>query len=69
MTENDRIETIETKLAHLERALQELGQTVMRQRSDIEEVAARYRLMQTRLEVLEDGTNDGGGFEKPPTIR
>jgi uncharacterized coiled-coil protein SlyX len=55
MTQNDRLEIIETKLAHLERALQELGQTVMRQQRDLEILSARERLMQSRLDMLESG--------------
>jgi hypothetical protein len=54
MTQNDRLEIIEIKLAHLERALQE-GQTVMRQQRDFEILSARERLMQSRLDMLESG--------------
>jgi uncharacterized coiled-coil protein SlyX len=66
MTQNDRLEIIETKLAHLERALQELGQTVMRQQRDLEILSARERLMQSRLDMLESGATDSDQFEKPP---
>ena len=66
MTETDRLEIIEIKLAHLERALQELGQTVMRQQREFEILSARERLMQSRLEMLESGATDGDQFKKPP---
>ena len=66
MTENDRLEIIEIKLAHLERALQELGQTVMRQQRDLEILSARERLMQSRLDMLESGATDSDQYEKPP---
>ncbi|HEY6458485.1 MAG TPA: SlyX family protein [Steroidobacteraceae bacterium] len=65
-TEAARLETIEIKLAHLERLLQELGQTVMRQQRDIEVLALRHRELKCQLESIDEGGADAAGFEKPP---
>ncbi|HEY6454403.1 MAG TPA: SlyX family protein [Steroidobacteraceae bacterium] len=61
-----RLETIEIKLAHLERLLQELGQTVMRQQRDIEVLALRHRELKEQLEFMDEVGADAAGFEKPP---
>ncbi len=64
--QNARLDTIEIKLAHLERALQELGATVMRQQREYEALMARQRLMQQQIQMLESGAGGESGFEKPP---
>ena len=66
MTEPSRLDTIEIKLAHLERSLQELGETVMRQQRDIEALSARNRELKSQVEMLEGSEASAGGFEKPP---
>jgi SlyX protein len=67
MTELSRLDQIEIKLAHLERALVELNDVVIRQQREIELLTARNRQLKQQLESLESG---GGGsadaFEKPP---
>jgi SlyX protein len=67
MTEPTRLDQIEIKLAHLERALSELNDVVIRQQREIELLTARNRQLKQQLEVLEagDGTTSAG-FEKPP---
>ena len=67
MTEPTRLDQIEIKLAHLERALSELNDVVIRQQREIELLSARNRQLKQQLEVLEagDGTRSAG-FEKPP---
>jgi SlyX protein len=67
MSEPTRLDQIEIKLAHLERALSELNDVVIRQQREIELLTARNRQLKHQLEVLEAG--DGAttdGFEKPP---
>ncbi len=67
MTEPTRIDQIEIKLAHLERALTELNDAVIRQQREIELLTARNRQLKQHLEALEAveaPTTDG--FEKPP---
>jgi uncharacterized coiled-coil protein SlyX len=66
MTDDLRIETLEIKVAHLERSLLELGQTVMQQQRELALLAARNRGLQQQLEELERGAHGGADFEKPP---
>lgn len=61
-----RLEAIEVKLAHLERSLQELGETVMRQQSEIAALAARNRSLSDQMQALESGADSAGQYEKPP---
>jgi SlyX protein len=67
MNEPTRLDQIEIKLAHLERALTELNDVVIRQQREIDLLTARNRQLKHQLEVLEagDGTTTDG-FEKPP---
>src|ERR1700686_3959533 len=53
MSDSLRLETVEIKLAHLERSLQELGQTVVHQQREIATIMARHRELQRQLEALE----------------
>jgi SlyX protein len=67
MTEPTRLDQIEIKLAHLERALNELNDSVLRQQREIELLAARNRQLKYQLEVLEAGGGaSADGLEKPP---
>jgi len=66
MTDSNRLETIEIKLAHLERSLHELGETVMRQQRDIDALSARNRELKSQLEMLGGSAGSAGAFEKPP---
>jgi SlyX protein len=68
MSQPTRLDQIEIKLAHLERALNELNDVVIRQQREIELLTARNRQLKHQLEGLEaggDGTS-AEGFEKPP---
>ena len=67
MTEPTRLDQIEIKLAHLERALIELNDVVIRQQREIELLTARNRQLKDQLEGLEAGGGASAeGFEKPP---
>jgi uncharacterized coiled-coil protein SlyX len=66
MTDSSRLELIESKLAHLESSLQQLGQTVMRQQREIEVLAERNRALKEQLEMVDGGGASAAGFEKPP---
>jgi uncharacterized coiled-coil protein SlyX len=67
MTEPSRLDQIEIKLAHLERALIELNDAVLRQQREIELLTARNRQLKYQLEVLEAGGGaSGDAFERPP---
>ena len=62
----DRLVTIEIKLAHLERSLQELGETVLHQQGEIEAFRMRNRALKAQLDTLEVGAGSVVSFEKPP---
>lgn len=67
MSEPSRLEQIEFKLAHLERALAELNDVVIRQQREIELLAAGNRQLKHQLETLDSGSGASAeGFEKPP---
>jgi SlyX protein len=67
MSEPARLEQIEIKLAHLERALNELNDAVIRQQREIELLTARNRQLKHQLESLESGGGASAeGFERPP---
>jgi SlyX protein len=67
MNDATRIEAIEIKLAHLERSLQELGETVLSQQRQIDALAARGRALADRLEAFgATDAPDSQPFEKPP---
>lgn len=55
MGDDTRLEGIEIKLAHLERALQEISDVVVRQQKELEQALARNQRLASRLEELEDG--------------
>jgi len=69
MSEATRLESIEIKLAHLERAVGELSDALLHQQREIDILSARNRQLKDQLEALEAGggaSGDGDGFEKPP---
>jgi uncharacterized coiled-coil protein SlyX len=68
MSDADRLEAIEFKLAHLEHALGELNEVVIRQQRELDEARARQQRLLQQLEVLEarHGTASADGFETPP---
>ena len=61
-----RVETIEIKLAHLERSLQELGQVVMQQQRELAALTARNRALQQQVQDMERDAQRSDDFEKPP---
>jgi SlyX protein len=66
MTHPSRFDLIEIKLAHLERALAQLNDVVIRQQREIEALAGRNRQLRSQLEVLEAGAALEARFERPP---
>lgn len=61
-----RLETLEFKVAHLERALQELSDVVYRQQQLLAAADTRYQRLLERVEAGERGVETAGGFEVPP---
>jgi SlyX protein len=67
MTEPTRLDRIEIKLAHLERALIELNDVVIRQQQELDLLTARNRQLKQQLESMESGSGASAeGFERPP---
>ena len=68
MSEPTRLDQIEIKLAHLERALNELNDVVIRQQREIELLTARNRQLKDQLELARGRRREPvpTGFEKPP---
>ena len=66
MTDRERIETIEFKLAHLERSLQDLSDVVYRQQREIEAILELNRKLTDLVEELEGRSADPNAVEIPP---
>jgi SlyX protein len=67
MTGPDRLETIEEKLSHLEHAVAELSDVVLRQQHEIDAALARTQRLARQLEAMNDISGASAtGFEKPP---
>ena len=66
MSDAQRAETIEIKLAHLERALQELSDVVYRQQREIDTALEMNRNLRRQVEDLESRAPDPGAVEIPP---
>ena len=66
MTDTARVEAIEFKVAHLERALQELSDVVYRQQREIEALLDLQRRLREQIEDLEGRRADPDVVEIPP---
>ena len=67
MSEVERLETLEFKLAHLERGLQELSDVVIRQQKDLDRLALLNQQLSQQLEALRDeAETDKDPHEIPP---
>ena len=63
MNDPSRLEAIEIKLAHLENALQQLGQAVVHQQRELERLAAANRALREQLERRLPSTQIVGEFD------
>lgn len=61
-----RLETVEIKLAHLERATQELSDVVYRQQRQLDGVLEANRQLRRQLEEIEGRSADPTAVEIPP---
>jgi uncharacterized coiled-coil protein SlyX len=61
-----RLESLEIKVAHLERATQELSDVIYRQQQQIDTVLNLNRQLASQLETLEAKSGDAGPVEIPP---
>jgi uncharacterized coiled-coil protein SlyX len=66
MKETNRIEALEFKVAHLERALQELSDVMYRQQREIDGMLELNRQLTSQLEQLETRAADASSVEIPP---
>ena len=67
MNEQDRLEMLEFKLAHLERGLQELSDVVVRQQQELERLVERNRQLLGQLENLrQEAEEKKDPYEVPP---
>ena len=61
-----RLESLEVKIAHLERATQELSDVIYRQQQQIDMMLNLNRQLASQLETLEAKSGDAGPVEVPP---
>jgi len=62
-----RIEAIEEKLAHLERAVNQLSDVVARQQKELDRALERNQRLQDKLAALESESGASAtAYEKPP---
>jgi SlyX protein len=63
---SERVDTLEFKVAHLERALQELSDVLYRQQRELDSLRARNEQLLHQLQQLEDRGGDPNRVEIPP---
>jgi SlyX protein len=66
VSQDTRVELIEIKVAHLERALQELSDVLFRQQQQIDAQNARHLRLLERLESADANASPESQFEVPP---
>jgi SlyX protein len=62
----DRVERLEFKIAHLEKAVQELSDVVYRQKRELDALRERGRALLEQVQQLEDRGADPNRVEIPP---
>ncbi len=63
---SERVDALEFKVAHLERALQELSDVLYRQQRELDVLRDRNRQLVEQVQQLEDRGGDPTGIEVPP---
>jgi SlyX protein len=63
---SERIDALEFKVAHLERALQELSDVVYRQQRELDSLHDRNRRLLEQVQQLEERGGDPNRVEIPP---
>jgi uncharacterized coiled-coil protein SlyX len=61
-----RLETVEFKIAHLERALQDLSDVLYRQQLQLDAAVAMNQRLREQLEDVESRASDSAPIEIPP---
>ena len=65
-TGTERLEVLEFKVAHLERAVQELSDVLYRQQQQLDSALAMNQRLRQQLEEIEGRTGDATPVEIPP---
>ena len=65
-TAEERLDSLEFKLAHLERALQQLSDVAYRQQRELDALQERGQQLLEQLRQLEDRSADPSQVEIPP---
>jgi SlyX protein len=63
---NARVEALEFKVAHLERALQELSDVLYRQQRELDALRDRSQRLHEQLQEIDDRSADQNRVEIPP---
>jgi uncharacterized coiled-coil protein SlyX len=63
---SERIDALEFKVAHLERALQELSDVAYRQQRELDSLRDRNQQLHAQLQQLEERGGDPNRVEIPP---
>ena len=63
---SDRLETVEFKLAHLERAVQDLSDVVYRQQQQLDAALAMNLHLRQQLQEFDGRASDASSVEIPP---
>lgn len=63
---SERVDALEFKVAHLERALQELSDVMYRQQRELDALRDRNQQLVEQVQQLEDRGGDPTGVEIPP---
>lgn len=66
MNNSPRLDAIEIKLAHLERALSEISDVVIRQQKELELALARHQRLSDQLNLLESESGASATTEEKP---
>lgn len=66
MADDDRLESLEFKVAHLERAQQELSDVLVRQQRELDRLKDRLERLQQLLEAAQQPAEAAPEFEIPP---
>jgi SlyX protein len=63
---SERIDSLEFKVAHLERALQELSDVLYRQQRELDSLRDRNQQLVEQVQQLSDRAGDPNAVEIPP---
>jgi SlyX protein len=66
MTDADRIDALETRIAHQDRVIEDLNQTIIAQWKQIDLLTRRVTRLGDRLEAVKEASEQGPQREPPP---